>query len=315
MRKCIDEGMLQAWFDDELDANTAADVAAHLHGCIHCAEAARTLEVENLIVSQGLSAEFDEAVPTERLRQRVKAAVAVGAALSGRPLIASQQLLENVGSARGVATECHPYNEASGMQGTMVPATNRANRSLVNAVRNLFPSFRLVAYASIAAAILIAGIFLAVNLRKERSAPAAGNVIPKEVVAPPQASSPQTPPEPAPEVLAGGPSKTPAPLRPKPSRKRRASEPDAMSLAWLESQYQKAFPKLNEAIKAQAPLPPSLRVEYEYDLALIDNAIMTTRQVARKNPEDPLATQSMLAAYQSKIDLMNQFAQARVAEQ
>ena len=68
MRKCIDEGMLQAWFDDELDANTAADVAAHLDGCIHCVEAARTIEVENLIVSQGLSAEFGEAVPTERLR-------------------------------------------------------------------------------------------------------------------------------------------------------------------------------------------------------------------------------------------------------
>jgi hypothetical protein len=271
MRKCIDEGMLQAWFDDELDANTAADVAAHLHGCIHCVEAARTLEVENLIVSQGLSAEFDEAVPTERLRQRVKAAVA-------------------------------------GLQVTTVPTTNR---SLVNAVRNLFPSFRLVAYASIAAAILIAGIFLAVNLRKERSAPAVGNVNPKEVVAP----GPQTSPELPREVLAGGPSKTPAPPRPKPSRKRRASEPDAMSLAWLESQYQKAFPKLNEAIKAQAPLPPSLRVEYEYNLALIDNSIITTRQIARKNPQDPLATQFMLAAYQSKIDLMNQFAQARVSEQ
>ena len=282
MRKCIDEGMLQAWFDDELDANTAADVAAHLHGCIHCVEAVRTLEVENLIVSQGLSAEFDEAVPTERLRQRVKAAVA-------------------------------------GLQVTSVPATNRTNRtnrSVVNAVRNLFPSFRVAAYASIAAAILIAGIFLAVNLRKERSAPSAGNVNPKEVVAPKtQAPSPQMSPEPPREVIAGGPSKTPAPPRPKPSRKRRASEPDAMSLAWLESQYQKAFPKLNEAIKAQAPLPPSLRVEYEYNLAMINNAIASTRQIARKNPKDPLAAQSMLAAYQSKIDLMNQFAQARVSEQ
>lgn len=194
------------------------------------------------------------------------------------------------------------------MQVTTVPTTNR---SLVNTVRNLFPSFRVVAYASIAAAILIAGIFLAVNLRKERSAPSAGNVNPKEVVAP----GPQTSPEPPREVVAGGPSKTPPPPRPKPSRKRRASEPDAMSLAWLESQYQKAFPKLNEAIKAQAPLPPSLRVEYEYNLALIDNDIITTRQIARKNPNDPLATQFMLAAYQSKIDLMNQFAQARVSDQ
>ena len=78
MRKCIDEGTLQAWFDGELDANAAADVTAHLHSCIHCGEAARTLEVENLILSQGLSAEFVEAVPTERLRQRVQSAAASG---------------------------------------------------------------------------------------------------------------------------------------------------------------------------------------------------------------------------------------------
>lgn len=279
MRKCIDEGMLQAWFDHELDPNTRAAVAAHLHGCIHCVEAARTLEVENLIVSQALSTEFGEAVPTERLRQRVKAAVA-------------------------------------GLQVTTVPATNRTNRSVVNAVRNLFPSFRVVAYASIATVILIAGIFLAVNFRKERSAPSAANLNPKEVVAPrPPAPSPQTSPEPPREVLAGGPSKAPAPPRPKRSRKRRASEPEAMSLAWLESQYQKAFPKLNEAIKAQAPLRPSLRVEYEYNLAMINNAIIRTRQIARKNPKDPMATQFMLDAYQSKIDLMNQLALARMSEQ
>jgi len=48
---------------------------------------------------------------------------------------------------------------------------------------------------------------------------------------------------------------------------------------------------------------------------MIDNAIISTRQVARKNPKDPLAAQSMLAAYQSKIDLMNQVAQARLVDQ
>ncbi|HSS21013.1 MAG TPA: zf-HC2 domain-containing protein [Pyrinomonadaceae bacterium] len=278
MRKCIDEGLLQAWFDDELDATTASQVAAHLHGCVQCGEAAQTLEAENLIVSQALS-EFSEAVPTERLRQRVEAAVA-------------------------------------GLQVTTSPTTNRTNRTnwaLVHAVRNLFPSFRVVAYASIAAAILIAGILLAVNLRKESPAPLAEKGSPKEGVAPGvQAPSPQMSPEPEREIVAGGPSRTVAPPRPKPFRKRRAAEPDGMSLAWMESQYEKAFPKLNEAIEAQAPLRPSLRVEYEYNLAVIDNEIITTRQIARKNPKNPLAAQSMLAAYQSKIDLMNQVAQARL---
>ena len=274
MRKCIDEGTLQAWFDRELDANAAADVAAHLHSCIQCGEAARTLEAENLILSQGLSAEFVEAVPTERLRQRVNSAV------------------------------------ASGLQDTNGPAIDG---SWVNALRNLFPSFRTVAYASIAAAILIGGIFLAVNLRKERSAPLVETVKPKEFVAP--KTQPQTTPEAPREVVARGPSRTPVPRRPKPSRKRLTSEPDAMSLAWQESQYRNAFSQLNEAIKAQPPLTPSLRFEYEYNLAIIDHAIVNTRQVARKNPKDPLAAQSMRSAYQSKIDLMNQLAQARLPEQ
>lgn len=271
MKKCIDEGTLQAWFDGELDANAAAGVAVHLHSCIHCGEAVRTLEVENLILSQGLSAEFLEAVPTERLRQRVQSAA------------------------------------ASGLQVTTVPTINGL---WVNATRNLFPSVRAVAYASIGAAILISGIFLAVNLRKERSAPSVEIVKPTEVIAP----KPQTIPEPPREAVASGPSRTPAPLRPKTPRKRRTSEPDAMSLAWQENQYRKAFSQLNEAIKAQAPLRPSLRVEYEYNLAMIDNAIISTRQIARKNPKDPLAAQSMLTAYQSKIDLMNELAQGRVSE-
>jgi hypothetical protein len=172
-----------------------------------------------------------------------------------------------------------------------------------------------VAYASIAAAILIAGIFLAVNLRKERSAPPVEKVKRTEVDAPSPQIAPLTTPEPTREAVATAPSRTLTPLRPKPSRSRRTSEPDALSLAWQENQYRSAFAQLNEAIKAQAPLRPSLRVEYEYNLAMIDTAIISTRQIARKNPQDPLAAQSMLAAYQSKIDLMNQLAQARLPEQ
>jgi hypothetical protein len=91
-------------------------------------------------------------------------------------------------------------------------------------------------------------------------------------------------------------------------------EEQATSLAWQERQYERAIAKLNEAMSAQAPLRPSLRVEYEYNLAVIDNAITTTRDVARKNPNDPQATQFMLAAYQSKTDLMNQIADARALE-
>jgi len=87
-----------------------------------------------------------------------------------------------------------------------------------------------------------------------------------------------------------------------------------MSLSWQERQYDYAITRLNEAIKVQPPMRPSLQVEYEFNMALIDNAIATSRDAARKNPRDPQAAQFMLAAYQGKVDLMNQVANARVPE-
>ena len=76
MRNCIPEETLQAWFDGELAENEAASVAAHLIECLNCAECARTVEGENLIVSKVLAVEFDPTIPTERLRERVATAVA-----------------------------------------------------------------------------------------------------------------------------------------------------------------------------------------------------------------------------------------------
>jgi hypothetical protein len=270
MRNCIDEGTLQAWFDSELAADEAANVAAHLNGCVQCAEAARMVEAENLILSEGLATEFAAEIPTEQLRQRVDAAVAA-------------------------------FRHAS------VPSVSQ---SRWRAIHEFFASFRPLAYASIAATMLLAGFVGFVYLRRERATPGtAQNNAPS--VLPAISKGPDgTPPMPAP------------PLSPKIEKvrgskvmsRRRASEPDAMSLSWQERQYDYAIAKLNEAIKVQPPMRPSLQVEYEYNMALIDNAIATSRDAARRNPKDPQAAQFMLAAYQSKVDLMNEIANARVSE-
>jgi hypothetical protein len=267
MRNCIDEGTLQSWFDGELDANAAAHVTTHLNACVNCAEAARTLAAENLILSEGLSAEFAAAIPTERLRQRVNAAVA-GEQVAGSPAL---------------------------------------NRSWLSAVRDFLPSFRVLSYAAAAAAILLVGSFAFVYLkRNEPGAVAVKDRLPEIALVTPNAGPIVKP------TLEVKPSEAPREVRS--VKRNRPAEEQATSLAWQERQYERAIAKLNEAIKAQSPLRPSLRVEYEYNLAVIENAIATTRDVARKNPNDPQATQFMLAAYQSKIDLMNQIAEARVLE-
>jgi len=53
-----------------------------------------------------------------------------------------------------------------------------------------------------------------------------------------------------------------------------------------------------------------MQVEYEYNMAVINSAIATTRDAARRKPNDPLAAQFMLTAYQSKVDLLNEVANA-----
>lgn len=270
MRNCIDEGTLQALTDGELSPDEAAQVSAHLNVCANCAESARNIESENAQLLEGLSAEFGQAIPTERLRNNLDAV------LSGQP----------------------------------VPA-RPSSQSWLSAIREFIPSFRTLAYASAVAALLLAVTAAFVYFKKAAVPPRELVQRPAEVV--PPAPAPQTSPQ---QVIVPGPDKLVKYLRPTPRKPitRKAAEPDATSLAWQERQYEKAIAQLNEAVKAQTPLRPSLRVEYEYNMAILDNAIATTREAARKNPKDPQAAQFVLSAYQSKVDLMNQIADPRALE-
>jgi anti-sigma factor RsiW len=270
MRNCLDESTLQAWSDRELAPNAAVEVAAHLKACVGCAEAMRAIDAENSILSAALSAEFAETIPTERLRERVEAAVA-------------------------------------GLQVVKVPS---APPSRWHSLQLFFASFRSVAYVSMAAAILLATFLAVVYLKKENATPLTAHENRGALVP----AAPQASPEQTVIPVASRPSKTLVPRATKPIKRDQGPETPATSLSWQEQQYERAIVKLNEAIRSQPPLRPSLLVEYEYNLALINSAIATTRDVARKTPSDPQAAQFMLSAYQSKVDLMNQIANVGVLE-
>ena len=277
MNSCIDEGTLQAWLDGELAANEAANVATHLKTCAHCAAAVSTGEAESLILSEALAAEFAATVPTERLRQRVDAAVA-------------------------------------GLHQPRVPA---ASPSRWSAFAEFFGSWRPLAYASVAAMIALAAIVGFIYLKKDKNTSIANNNKPAVMTPAPKESPEQVAQQPPGGLPNPAPSTSPertVAYKPKPRRPTKTAEPDATSLAWQQRQYENAIAKLNEALKTQPAMRPALQVEYEYNIAVIDSAIATTRDAARKNPKDPLANQFMLAAYQSKVDFMNQIADARGLE-
>jgi hypothetical protein len=165
--------------------------------------------------------------------------------------------------------------------------------------------------------ILVVGIIGFVYLTKQKTTLVAVNNNPQAQTPAPQESPAPVAPQPREDLNKPGPSDPPrfvVARKPKAAGRPRAEEPDAMSLAWQERQYEYAIAKLSEALKYQPPMRPALQVEYEYNLAVVDSSIATTREVARKNPKDPLANQSMLAAYQSKVDLMNDIAEARAQQ-
>lgn len=277
MKNCIDEGTLQAWFDGELAADEAPQVAAHVSACADCAAAMSALESENLMLSEALAPEFAASVPTDRLRARVDSAIG-----------ALQR-----------------------------PQPSAAKPSRWSAFAELF-SFRPIAYASAAAMIVLVAIIGFVYLKNQKTTTVANNN-------PPSTVTPETPKESPQIVKQQSPEQPVNPRAPKPAdiaivhsakrvRATKAEEPDPRSLTWQESQYESAIAKLNDALKTQPPMRPALQVEYEYNMAVIDSAIKTTRDAAKKNPKDPLANQFMLAAYQSKVDFMNQIADARGLE-
>ena len=86
-----------------------------------------------------------------------------------------------------------------------------------------------------------------------------------------------------------------------------------MKLLPGERSYLQAIARLDSTIKSnQKDMRPALQVEYQRNLAVVDRAIAATRSAAKSNPNDPDAADFMFAAYQSKVDLLNTIADARV---
>src|SRR4030095_16588626 len=75
MTRGLDEAKLQSYFDGELSLNMMESITSHLASCVTCAAAARELEEESAFVMSALAADFETSVPTERLRERIDAAV------------------------------------------------------------------------------------------------------------------------------------------------------------------------------------------------------------------------------------------------
>jgi hypothetical protein len=289
MKRCLDEAKLQSYFDGELSLDMMESVTSHLASCVTCAAAARELEEESALLTSVLAAEFESSVPTERLRQRIDAAV-----LGER--IATAHATQKTGFFAG----------------------------LLN-----FGTQRTLGYASMAVVLAFAAIIGVVKMRSTTEIPVVANVPVKSGNDTPVKSgneevaktvAPKDEQE-IPPIQIAQPAKPKTILAPhfvkastpNSALANSAPKPAPVKLLPGERSYLQTIAKLDSTINSNKnAMRPSLQVEYERNLAVVDRAIAATRTAAKSNPNDPDAVDFMFAAYQSKVDLLNTIADARL---
>jgi hypothetical protein len=183
-----------------------------------------------------------------------------------------------------------------------------------------FKSQRSLGYAALVILLALAAIFGVVKMRMSRPEPQkleAGNQQQKETPNTPEPKetvADNSTPTMAPRIIVGKPQPLPRRLINKRTEKTApASAQSPVKLIPGERSYLQTIAKLDNAIKSDKnAMRPALQVEYERNLAVVDRAIAATRSAAKSNPNDPDAADFMFAAYQSKVDLLNTIADARL---
>jgi hypothetical protein len=323
----LDEGIIQAYLDGELAAEAAAGAEAHLARCAECAGALAEAGAEAAFLAAAFVPDETVAVPTEILRARIGAAVA---------------RLEDAAPAGGVAAR-------GSLAGSLLAPLRRLFAFTPRQAAAFASLLAVVAFAVLFAVVQRqqappgAGAGSDMARADATPTPTLGGPPPavKPLVAPVEvAAAGEAAPTGAsasrgaasPTARGGAAIVNAGAERPSRSRQRAsgvinvaanperkkspAAEPDAEALLPGEENYRQAIASLSKAVElgGDAVMSPKARFDYERSLALLDSAINETRRVALRDPKDKETVSFLMAAYQSKVELLTTVAdQAQVA--
>jgi hypothetical protein len=339
LKNCLDEGTLQAYLDGELSAETSNGVAAHLAACGTCAGAAGAAEQELALFSEAFAPAFSASVPTEKLRARLDEAIAGLNTPPLRPAPATSQahgsrllllLLRSYFDSLLASLKTFTPRQATAFASFLVAVAlavvfalmqtpDRPNAPEQIARNNPMPASPVVQTGNGAA-------------RDNRDASAARNVESAARDNNESASrddNESAPGRPGDERAAIARSERAAAAKVGLSGVRArvgvtrdaggnageaANTPDAAIAATTveplladEKTYLSSIASLTSAIEAEgaAAMTPTLRAEYERNLAVVNQAIVSSRVAARRNPQDTDAKEFLRAAYQNKVELLS----------
>jgi hypothetical protein len=301
MKKCFDEGTLQAYLDGELSPEKQQEAEAHLAHCALCTEAIADAEQEFSLLAAAFAPDASISVPTEHLRARIRAGVA------------------QLKSAAKEGGQARNWNFGA----------------LFGSLSGLFAPRYAAAFASLLAVVVAVALLFMLVERRNGVNPAAGDTPVASITRhePAQASVEDASGRDTNnvtgdenikgvDVAATGPSPTvkvrhlkagyDRSSREFASRARKeafvkpAERNASETLLPGEKDYRDTIASLSRTIAAGGDvfLKPSVRADYERNVAVLDRAISETRGAVLRNPKDKDAVNFLMSAYQSKVELL-----------
>jgi hypothetical protein len=293
--------IIEEYFDAELDVKAAEQVAAHIAGCAECGEVFESLRQEQTIY-------------------------------------ASYQRDIDVTPALWAGIKARIHQEATPVQ--VEKETSKPN-GLFGGLRGLLASLWHVPHFSpaLTAAMIIAAVGVTVAVmsylhsRQQTTSTIAGS----QPVAPPENKQTASPTQTEDNQLAKLPEKkeepslpqsekeenarirtvkaSPEKAQPLPAVKKEIKQPDSNSIAEqllhdAEKKYVAAITILKRNYdKHRSQLNAETIARFDAALDSIDRTIAATKAAVKKNPDDPIALQYMLAAYAKKVEVLKDITQ------
>ncbi len=280
MNKCVDIGTIQSFLDGELATSASEAVTHHIGLCDNCANLLAIAEDEVLVAFAALENEFNVPVPTHRLWTKITEVIE-----SKRPTLWQ----------------------------TILAGFNFKN-PLILSFASLLLIFGTFAIFYNSEKTVVVDSVVKNETKPVELLPVYQN-IPDDNV---PNSSENTPVKRSIPEIKKSPSLKAKLVLPKPENKEKRTvneniKPSILSISTTpqlvtgEDTYIKTIATLsqNADFNKDTALKPSARIDYERNLAMVDNAITTMQKKARMNPKDIGAKQILFSSYQNKIDLLS----------
>ena len=283
MNNCVDIGTIQSFLDGELATSASEAVAHHIGLCDNCANLLVTAEDENSVAFAALENEFNVPVPMHRLWTKINQEIE-----SKRPTF-WQTILAGLNFKNPLILS---FASLLLVFGTFAIFYNSEKTVTVDSVvkNEIKPVESSPIYQNIPDNNVPDSSNSAENTPVKRSIPEIKKfpVIKAKLVSPKLEKR---------EKLTVNENIKPSVL----------STTATPQLVTGEDTYIKTIATLsqNADSKKDMAFRPSARIDYERNLAMVDNAISTMQKKARKNPKDIGAKQILFSSYQNKIDLLS----------